>query len=552
MKRILFAMFLLLGCLSIHAESNYQSFDPKTEGEVLIYEKDWQGVEYSGGWVEWASGDTETFWAAKGTDEGLAITVHTKQGQIWQPQVMVVPDAFPLEAGHDYIVRLTLKVPSDGIYQVNMGSWVANTQYQASVTDSDEWQEIDVNFPQFGWDEEWLNNDIDSRNYLSSCHVLLQCGWMVGTTIVKKVQVIEKTKGGTSDVNPDESSAQDIQLLYEKHWANVEYSEWLTAETVPDWTFEATDEGLVINNPHIQNLWWHPLVQCGEEDFFSLEEGHDYFVRLTMKVPSDGIYKMVLGDWGSVDRYVEISETPSDEWQEIDVEFSNYYTTISNALVYILIGDVVGTTILKKVQVYEKLKGGETAIKTHFQLQDEDGIECYDFKEGDNIIFSLEIKNDTDEDVWLPPFTDIIGHDVFRVYSQNGEEIGTPWNEIWSDMVGADFIGAHCSVVFFCPWFDIPALYYQGHEHFYSAYSFYKTDEKSPLPKGDYYSKFDIKLNDKTITCHRNFKIRDNSTTIKTIKAPNAEGTIYNLAGQKVDASYKGIVIQNGKKRLSR
>ena len=215
MKRILFAMFLLLGCLSIHAESNYQSFDPKTEGEVLIYEKDWQGVEYSGGWVEWASGDTETFWAAKGTDEGLAITVHTKQGQIWQPQVMVVPDAFPLEAGHDYIVRLTLKVPSDGIYQVNMGSWVANTQYQASVTDSDEWQEIDVNFPQFGWDEEWLNNDIDSRNYLSSCHVLLQCGWMVGTTIVKKVQVIEKTKGGTSDVNPDESSAQDIQLLYE-------------------------------------------------------------------------------------------------------------------------------------------------------------------------------------------------------------------------------------------------------------------------------------------------------------------------------------------------
>ena len=390
MKRILFAMFLLLGCLSIHAESNYQSFDPKTEGEVLIYEKDWQGVEYSGGWVEWASGDTETFWAAKGTDEGLAITVHTKQGQIWQPQVMVVPDAFPLEAGHDYIVRLTLKVPSDGIYQVNMGSWVANTQYQASVTDSDEWQEIDVNFPQFGWDEEWLNNDIDSRNYLSSCHVLLQCGWMVGTTIVKKVQV------------------------------------------------------------------------------------------------------------------------------------------------------------------YEKLKGGETAIKTHFQLQDEDGIECYDFKEGDNIIFSLEIKNDTDEDVWLPPFTDIIGHDVFRVYSQNGEEIGTPWNEIWSDMVGADFIGAHCSVVFFCPWFDIPALYYQGHEHFYSAYSFYKTDEKSPLPKGDYYSKFDIKLNDKTITCHRNFKIRDNSTTIKTIKAPNAEGTIYNLAGQKVDASYKGIVIQNGKKRLSR
>ena len=143
-----------------------------------------------------------------------------------------------------------------------------------------------------------------------------------------------------------------------------------------------------------------------------------------------------------------------------------------------------------------------------FQLQNEDGIECYDFKEGENIIFRLEIKNDTDEDAYLPPFTDIIGHDVFCVYSQNGEEIGTPWDEIWSYMVGGDFIGAHSSVVFVCPWFDIPALYFLGHEHFYSAYSFYKTDEKSPLPKGEYYSNFDIKLNGKTIICNRTFKIQ--------------------------------------------
>ena len=34
------------------------------------------------------------------------------------------------------------------------------------------------------------------------------------------------------------------------------------------------------------------------------------------------------------------------------------------------------------------------------------------------------------------------------------------------------------------------------------------------------------------------------------IQRPTEEGAIYNLAGQKVDASYKGIVIQNGKKKL--
>ena len=30
---------------------------------------------------------------------------------------------FPLEQSHNYIVRLTLKVPSDGTYVVDMGSW---------------------------------------------------------------------------------------------------------------------------------------------------------------------------------------------------------------------------------------------------------------------------------------------------------------------------------------------------------------------------------------------------------------------------------------------
>ena len=38
-------------------------------------------------------------------------------------------------------------------------------------------------------------------------------------------------------------------------------------------------------------------------------------------------------------------------------------------------------------------------------------------------------------------------------------------------------------------------------------------------------------------------------TGIKTVKAGATEnGAIYNLAGQKVDENYKGVVIQNGKK----
>ena len=39
---------------------------------------------------------------------------------------------------------------------------------------------------------------------------------------------------------------------------------------------------------------------------------------------------------------------------------------------------------------------------------------------------------------------------------------------------------------------------------------------------------------------------------VKTATAKNADAAIYNLAGQKVDAAFKGMVIQNGKKFINK
>jgi hypothetical protein len=159
----------------------------------------------------------------------------------------------------------------------------------------------------------------------------------------------------------------------------------------------------------------------------------------------------------------------------------------------------------------EKEKGegiqGCSDEMVEFQLQNEYGIECYDFKEGDNIIFRLEFRNDSDEDAQVARFSEIIGWDGFRVYSIEGKDMGTPWDQIVTNSRMYDFIGAHSSEVILCPWFDIPALYCNGHEQYYSN-MYYKTDEKMPLPKGQYYSRFEIKFEDKVITCNRNFIIR--------------------------------------------
>ena len=148
-------------------------------------------------------------------------------------------------------------------------------------------------------------------------------------------------------------NAQVEKLIYEKNWEGVEYSESVPFETAPDWMYEATAEGLAITNPSVTDQIWQVRVFSGGDNSFSLEGGHDYVVRLTMKVPSDGKLFMQLGALYS-SWYDGCSVKASDDWQVIDIENQSFYSDISNAHVLLGLGEMVGTTILKKVQVYER------------------------------------------------------------------------------------------------------------------------------------------------------------------------------------------------------
>ena len=149
----------------------------------------------------------------------------------------------------------------------------------------------------------------------------------------------------------------------------------------------------------------------------------------------------------------------------------------------------------------------DTSITVNFQLQDEEGNECYSFSEGDNIVFRLELKNNTDSDAIIKPIHQVIGFNAFRVYSKSGKDMGTPWDSYFTNSLAHNIIGARSFVVVVCPWFDTPSLYDSRTEYFYSGI-FYKTEEKVPLPKGEYYSKFDVQLNNRKITCKRSFRIQ--------------------------------------------
>ena len=157
----------------------------EVEGEKIVYEMNWEGVDY---YVAWDPSDWESDpnpW--QGTDEGLAITsYHLWEGE-WSLNTPVA-HKFALKKGHDYIVRLTLKVPSDGTYQVAFGKWLGGddnqrTTFDVPMTASEDFQVIEVESLNFG--EDVWNDGM----------VVLSSGSVLGTTVVKKVQVIEKEKG---------------------------------------------------------------------------------------------------------------------------------------------------------------------------------------------------------------------------------------------------------------------------------------------------------------------------------------------------------------------
>lgn len=145
-------------------------------------------------------------------------------------------------------------------------------------------------------------------------------------------------------------------------------------------------------------------------------------------------------------------------------------------------------------------------VSVTFQLLNENGEETNTFKEGENVVFRLEVKNSGPISVILPENRYIVGHDLFRVFSTDAKDWGTPWDKlvgVFTYMRGHSILGANSSTVYVCPWLNKAESILPK-----DSYLDFQIDGIKPLPAGDYYSEFDIMLSDsQKITCKREFKI---------------------------------------------
>ncbi len=151
--------------------------------------------------------------------------------------------------------------------------------------------------------------------------------------------------------------------------------------------------------------------------------------------------------------------------------------------------------------------GDDSSISVYFTLQDESGVEKSSFKEGENIIFRLDITNHSEEEALLSNLIDMFfNDDIFHVYSSKGEDFGHPFDELWlPDILGPMRFPPKYTFTTLCPWINNPDSELPCGQ---LPYFHFFTEKYRPLPKGEYYSKFSIRLDKKkTVTCNKSFKI---------------------------------------------
>ena len=310
-------------------------------GETVLYENDFTGITEFTGWTQFD--DSQTDGKVEVNADGVAITVGIQTGQLWQPQVMVVPDgSFNLKEDGNYKVIVTAKFPADGTLQINMGTWSANDQAQFPVTATGDFQEVVCDFE--GW-------SVDAEG----AHLLFQCGDFKGTTILKSIKIVEVGEG-----DEPEPVAED-ELLYENDFTGItEFTGWTQFDdSQTDGKVEVDADGVAITVGVQTGQLWQPQVMVVPDGSFNLVEDGDYKVVVTAKFPADGTLQINMGTWSANDQ-AQFPVTATGDFQVVECDFPGWSVDAEGAHLLFQCGDFKGTTILKKIQIYAV---GATAIK---------------------------------------------------------------------------------------------------------------------------------------------------------------------------------------------
>ena len=350
-----------------------------------------------------------------------------------------------------------------------------------------------------------------------------------------------------------QSVVAEVDWTQKSEWDGFWYSTDYAEVSVEQGT------GLIINcSSDGTTNYWEPQVPMIQH-IESVAEGGQYLVKFSFNSPVAGELRLDFGSWdGTGATLAKVFEVAEGD-NEMEIEMLDYPTECTDAFIFYQCGKLPGKHIIKKVELFdlegEEGEGGEggeagpaiIAEVDWTQKSEWDGFwYSTDYAEvsveqGTGLI--INCSSDGTTNYWEPqvPMIQHIesvaeGGQYLVKFSFNSPVAG----ELRLDFGSWDGTGATLAKVFEVAEGDnemeIEMLDYPT--ECTDAFIFYQCGK---LPGKHIIKKVEL------------WDLEADPSAIKTVKAgKKTNGAIYNLAGQKVNASYKGVVIKDGKKYIQK
>ena len=373
------------------------------------------------------------------------------------------------------------------------------------------------------------------------------------------------------------------KVIAEIDWSTQEaFNNWCSGENGS--TAVVGAEGLEINVPSAGENYWNPQTVVlnveGEKVADNpdapafLEEDGQYKVVITAKHPA-GHLQVNLGTWDdgvSLQKDFDVAE--ATDFEDIEIDFSEGWPAdcFSNIHVLWQSGALPGLSVLKKIQVID-LNGGEGG---------EEGGEGEGGEGGSAIVGEIDWSQEAAFNNWCSGengSTAVVGAEGLEInVPAAGENYWNPQTVVlniegekvadnpdapailaedgrYQVIIVAKHPAGHLQVNL-GTWDDGVSL--QKDFDVEEAADFHEivVDFSEGWP-ADCFSNVHVLWQSGALpglSVLKSIQIIDlDATAIKTVKAGKKfDGAIYNLAGQKVNASYKGVVIKEGKKYIQK
>ena len=467
-----------------------------------VYEKDWTAADSYGMWNQgFTTGEPPV--AVEGKSIGIVSSalqvVNGAAVNFWELQYFV-GDGCPVKKGANYVVRIGIKGSEAGSLTCVLGGWDGKDR-NTSLAFTTTQQNVDVTIK-------------DLPASVANAHVMLQSGAFVGTLTITKVQVFELESVDTygDAIGTKDFTSPSEQFVYWK------------SDDAPAPTYTAED-GLTITTTAAAVNFWDYQYNIAQA---ATENGKDYIIHLNVKGTQAN---NIPWSFGNHPNTVSGSFPVTTAWNTIELTCIGVPYTGTSDLA-IKTGSYVATLYVKDVTIYPAVEGRLVEVGSA-------GFSTFSASKAVKMrgVTAYGAKYSGGNKIVLTPVTEIpAGAGVIIEAAEGTYKV--PVIEGASSIASVnELLVSDGSVTG-----DGSTIYALANKTSHGV-GFYKVQNNLTIPAGKPYLVITTLAPD-----FLGFD-GDDTTSISEMNVNGqADGTYYNLAGQRVAQPTKGLYIVNGKK----